>query len=152
MARPSASRPTTSASSPSLRAVSEFRHEAPAVPESVGQIRRAVADFARDVGAPDEVVSAVELASSEAMSNAVVHAFVDRPEPGTLTVTAKRDGDELAVVVRDDGSGMRPRPDSPGLGVGLPLMTRITQSLKFSEVPDGGTEVAMRFGVASARA
>jgi len=130
--------------------VSEFRQQAPAVPESVGQIRRAVAEFARTHGAPEEVVSAVELASSEAMSNAVLHAFVDRDAPGTLTVIAEREGDEIALVVRDDGSGMRPRPDSPGLGVGLPLMTRITRSLKFTEVPEGGTEVAMRFGLAGA--
>ena len=129
--------------------MSEFREQAPAVPESVGQLRRAVAEFARRQGAPDDVVHAVELAASEAMSNAVIHAFVDRDAPGTLTIAAAREGDEIAVVVRDDGSGMRPRPDSPGLGVGLPLMTRTTDSLRFSEGPDGGTEVAMRFGLAS---
>jgi serine/threonine-protein kinase RsbW len=129
--------------------MTEFQKAAPAVPESVGQLRNAVADFARSHGAGEELLMAVQLAASEAMSNAVIHAFVDRDEPGTLTVTAVREGDEIAVIVRDDGSGMRPRPDSPGLGVGLPLMTRSTQSLKFSEVPDGGTEVAMRFALVS---
>ena len=129
--------------------MTEFQKAAPAVPESVGQLRNAVADFARSHGAGEDVLMALQLAASEAMSNAVVHAFVDRPAPGTLTVKAGRDGDEIWVLVRDDGSGMRPRPDSPGLGVGLPLMTRSTQSLKFSETPDGGTEVAMRFTLIS---
>jgi anti-sigma regulatory factor (Ser/Thr protein kinase) len=81
------------------------------------------------------------------MSNAVLHAFEDRDEPGTLSVTATRDGDALAVVVCDDGAGMRPRPDSPGLGVGLPIMTRSSDSLRFRERPEGGTEVAMRFSL-----
>jgi len=126
-------------------AVAEFAEAAPAVPESVGRLRNAVGEFARSHGAADDLVMAVQLATSEAMSNAVVHAFVDRPEPGTINLLAGRDGHEIWVLVRDDGSGMRPRPDSPGLGVGLPLMTRTADSLKLGESPDGGTEVAMRF-------
>ena len=122
---------------------------APAVPESVGRLRRAIAEFARSAGATDAAVTALELAASEAMSNAVVHAFVDRDEPGTLIVTAECDADEICVVVCDDGSGMRPRPDSPGLGVGLPLMTRATRALNFRARPEGGTEVAMRFSLAA---
>lgn len=120
---------------------------APAVPESVGELRRALGEYAESVGAPAEVVMSLQLAASEAMSNAVIHAFTDRAEPGTLNLTATVDGDDLCVVVTDDGSGMRPRPDSPGLGVGLPLMTRTTQSLRFGEGPEGGTEVTMRFGL-----
>jgi anti-sigma regulatory factor (Ser/Thr protein kinase) len=130
--------------------MSRFHEAAPAVPESVGRLRRAVAEFVRTQGADDEVINSVQLASSEAMSNAVMHAFLDRPQPGTLTICAAREGDEICVVVRDDGSGMKPRPDSPGLGIGLPLMTGTTQSLKFSEVPEGGTKVTMRFDLPAA--
>jgi serine/threonine-protein kinase RsbW len=130
--------------------MTRFHEAAPAVPESVGQLRRAVAEFVRSEGADEDVVLSVQLASSEALSNAVMHAFVDRPAPGTLTVCAARDGDAICVVVRDDGSGMKPRPDSPGLGIGLPLMTGTTQALKFSEVPEGGTKVTMRFALADA--
>ena len=127
-----------------------FEEAAPAVPESVGRLRNAVGAFALAQGATADAVAALQLAASEAMSNAVVHAFVDRPEPGTITVRAFLDGDELCVVVSDDGSGMRPRPDSPGLGVGLPLMTRTTQALNFRQRPEGGTEVAMRFSLVGA--
>lgn len=124
-----------------------FDESAPAHPESVGTLRRAVTEFARAVGATADAVAALELAASEAMSNAVLHAFTDRPEPGTLTVHAAREPDAIALVVRDDGSGMRPRTDSPGLGVGVPLMTNLTQSLEFRERPEGGTEVVMRFAL-----
>jgi serine/threonine-protein kinase RsbW len=130
--------------------MTRFHEAAPAVPESVGLLRRAIAEFARSQGADDDVVMAMQLASSEAMSNAVMHAFVDRPAPGTLTVCAVREGDALCVVVRDDGSGMKPRLDSPGLGIGMPLMTGTTQALKFGESPEGGTEVTMRFALADA--
>jgi anti-sigma regulatory factor (Ser/Thr protein kinase) len=130
--------------------MTRFHQVAPALPESVGSLRRAVGAFARAHGATDDVVISLELAASEALSNAVLHAFADRPKPGTLTVTAVRDGDAICVVVCDDGSGMKPRPDSPGLGVGLPVMMRTTQSLKFRESPGGGTEVAMRFALAAA--
>jgi serine/threonine-protein kinase RsbW len=130
--------------------MAQFHEVAPALPENVGRLRRDVADFARAHGAPEDVVTALQLAASEAMSNAVLHAFVDRPQPGTLTVTAIRDGDAIDLVVSDDGSGMRARPDSPGLGVGLPLMTQLAQSLKIREKPEGGTEVAMRFVLAEA--
>jgi anti-sigma regulatory factor (Ser/Thr protein kinase) len=129
--------------------MSEFHEAAPAVPESVGHLRRAIGEYARSVGADDDVVMALQLAASEALSNAVIHAFVDSPAPGTLTVSAVREGDAICVVVRDDGSGMKPRDDSPGLGIGMPLMTGTTQALKFSEPPDGGTEVTMHFALAA---
>jgi serine/threonine-protein kinase RsbW len=125
----------------------EFEQHASAVPQSVGELRNALADYVRSHGAGEETVMAVQLATSEAMSNAVVHAYIDQPEPGNLTLLAGREGDEIWVLVHDDGSGMRPRPDSPGLGVGLPLMTRTADSLKLSERPEGGTEVSMRFAL-----
>ena len=43
---------------------------------------------------------------------------------------------------------MKPRTDSPGLGIGLPLMTQMTESLEFRENTHGGTDVEMRFALA----
>ena len=130
--------------------MTRLREAVPAVPGSVAEVRHAVAAYAQAQGAVDAAISSMELAVSEAVSNAVVHAFVDRGEPGIVTVTAFLDGDHICVVVSDDGTGMRARPDSPGLGVGLPLMTQVTQSLEFRESADGGTEVAMRFSLVAA--
>ena len=47
--------------------------------------------------------------------------------------------------MRDHGRGMMPRADSPGLGVGLPLMASLSESLELSNRADGGTEVRMAF-------
>ncbi len=123
----------------------QFEQVAPAVPESVGELRRALSDYSRGLGVSDDVINGLQLAVSEAISNAVVHAFVDFPEPGTVTVKARTETDAIHVMVRDDGGGMKPRTDSPGLGIGLPLMTQMTQSLEFRENTHGGTDVEMRF-------
>lgn len=40
---------------------------------------------------------------------------------------------------------MRPRIDSPGAGLGLPLITHVADELEVATPPDGGTRVRMRF-------
>ena len=51
----------------------------------------------------------------------------------------------LAVAVRDEGHGMLPRPDSPGLGLGLPLIATLSESLELGRAEDDRTEVRMTF-------
>ena len=114
----------------------------PARAESVAYLRQAVTRFAVITGvqAPDDVALAV----SEAVTNAVVHAYRDRAD-GQIRVVACDEPDQLVVVVRDYGCGMSPRHDSPGLGLGLPLMSR-TASMTNIEMPaNGGTRVRMHF-------
>ena len=86
----------------------------------------------------------VALAVTEAVTNAVLHAFIDR-EPGTIRVSAAAGPDELTVVVTDDGIGMRPRPDSPGLGLGLPTIGRLAALVDLRVPEGGGTELSMTF-------
>ena len=95
-----------------------------AQPDQVRVIRREVRDFALEHGAADP--NAVALAVSEAVTNAIVHAYVGRPEPGEIEVVAQRAADDrLEILVCDDGRGMLPRPDSPGVGLGLPLVATL---------------------------
>lgn len=116
-----------------------------AQPDNVAAVRAAVRAFAREHGAPDELLPMLNLAVSEAATNAVIHAFVDR-EPGTLRMVAEAGADELTVTVSDDGRGMQPRPDSPGLGLGLPTIGQLSESLDIRVGPGGvGTEVRMTF-------
>lgn len=112
--------------------------------ETVAVLREAVADFLLANGIAGSLVTDVRLVVSEAVTNAVVHAFRDRIEIGTVTVSVTVDGDSVELVVRDDGSGMAPRDDSPGLGLGLPLIRRITDDFDHREPPDGGSELWMR--------
>jgi hypothetical protein len=43
---------------------------------------------------------------------------------------------------------MAPRVDTPGLGVGLPVIAAIAQSVEIGSPRGGGTEVRMRFALA----
>ena len=97
-------------------------------------------------GAEAPVLDAVRLAVSEAVSNVVMHGYRARPA-GAFTVAVVQDGDELRVIVRDQGGGMEPRSDSPGAGFGLPLIESVTESLSVDVATGGGTEVCMTFGL-----
>lgn len=116
----------------------------PASPEHVGAARRVVSAAARRAGAQAEILDAVRLAVTEAVSNVVVHGYRDAPN-GTVTVAVEWDACELRVKVRDEGRGMQPRADSPGAGLGLPLIANLTETFSVTAPPGGGTEVSMTF-------
>lgn len=118
----------------------------PARPVAVAEARRAVTEVARAVGAGEEDLARVRLAVSEAVTNAVLHAYVDAPSVGEVEVEACRSDRVLDVTVRDFGRGMRPRPDSPGLGLGLPLIAQLTDQLDVRS--NGCTALRMRFELA----
>jgi serine/threonine-protein kinase RsbW len=61
------------------------------------------------------------------------------------------DEDKLEVVVRDEGPGIGPRADSPGLGLGLPLIVSLTESVQLGRAADDSTEVRMTFPLSPAR-
>jgi anti-sigma regulatory factor (Ser/Thr protein kinase) len=126
-----------------LEEVERLELRTQATPAAVPGVRRAVVDFAElhDVGiAPD-----VALAVSEAITNAVLHAYRDH-SAGPVRIVACAEPDRLVVVVRDYGCGMSPHPDSPGLGLGLAVIGRVTTEFSV-ERPDegGGTRLRMCF-------
>jgi serine/threonine-protein kinase RsbW len=119
----------------------EANHEAP------GDARRAVSEFAAAAGATDRALGSVAVCISEAITNAVVHAYRHDDRPGRVEVEAELDGDWLWVRVRDQGRGLEPRLDSPGLGLGLPLIAQLAASSEIVSPEQGGTEIIMRFDV-----
>jgi serine/threonine-protein kinase RsbW len=113
----------------------ELDLELPADARSIGQARDALADLAARVGAP---ARDVKLAASEAVTNCVVHAFRGGAE-GTIRITARMDGGRLVIAIADDGTGMKPNLESPGLGVGISLITTLASEVRFDSAPDGLT-------------
>ncbi len=93
-------------------------------------------------------LSDIRLAVTEACTNVVVHAYPDGSE-GPLEVMATLEGQALTVVVRDEGEGITPRPDSPGLGLGLPLIASLAESVQLGHDPHARTEVRMKFSLAA---
>ena len=115
--------------------------------ENVPLIRQAVVDFACANGISESRADEIRLAITEAVTNAVVHAYGRHAQPGSVYVSATVQGGWLELRVVDEGSGMASRNDSPGLGLGLPLIYRLAdQSELRPALPDGdGTELWMRF-------
>jgi anti-sigma regulatory factor (Ser/Thr protein kinase) len=127
-------------------APSIFARRFPAQADQVRLARREVEAYAREHGAVDP--TGIALAVSEAVTNAVIHAYVDEARPGDVQVVAERhEGNGLEIQVCDDGRGMMPRSDSPGLGVGLPLVAKLAQRFRVESRPTGGTAVSMVFPV-----
>lgn len=119
----------------------------PALAEEVGGVRHAAVEFARDQGVPDPPLADLRLAISEAVTNAVIHAFRTQHRPGTVTVTVDVASAVLVeAVVRDDGMGMSSRNDSPGLGLGLGLIAGVADAVELRAPADGvGFELWMSF-------
>ena len=115
--------------------------------EDAAGVRHAAVQFARANGVPDRLLNDLHLAISEAVTNAVVHAFRDREQPGTITVSVNvRAGHMAEVSVRDDGIGMSRRSDSPGLGFGLRLIASVADEVEHRSPRDGtGFELWMCF-------
>lgn len=120
----------------------------PAQPSQIPLIRMAVADVARRFGAGRDALLQINLAVTEAVTNAVVHAYRDSDAAcaGAVRIVVQPDGRGcLDVRVRDDGVGLTPRVDSPGLGLGLGLMVHESDGFEARTPPGGGTEIVLRF-------
>jgi len=118
-------------------------HSRPAMAENLRELRElAVAEAAAVEGID---VDAVRLAVGEACANVVVHAYRDAEAPGDIHMRLVRADDGLVVEVRDDGCGPSPRTDSPGLGLGVPLMARLSRELQILDRDPNGTLVRLTF-------
>jgi anti-sigma regulatory factor (Ser/Thr protein kinase) len=115
----------------------------PARAENVAVVRHAFGGLGDALDIDDQVLADVKLAVTEACTNVVVHAYPDGEGPMEIAASI-RDG-RLAIAVRDDGRGMLPRPDSPGLGLGLPLIATLSETLELGRGSDDRTEVRMTF-------
>jgi anti-sigma regulatory factor (Ser/Thr protein kinase)/ketosteroid isomerase-like protein len=107
--------------------------------QSVPTVRRAVDAYVGAAGADPEYRHDICLAISEACTNAIVHAYVDRPGEegsGPLDVTARKREDRIVISVEDEGRGMIARLDSPGLGLGLVLMSRLAARCTITTPPE----------------
>jgi serine/threonine-protein kinase RsbW len=116
----------------------------PATPDAVPLARQAVTAIAAAAGVAGDRLDDIRLAVSEALTNVVVHAY-GRGEAGWLHVTAAVASDELWVLIGDDGRGLHAGSSSRGLGIGLSLISGLSDDFSIVTRASGGTEVQMRF-------
>ena len=101
----------------------------PARAENVAVVRHAFGGLGDVLDVPDQTLSDIKLAVTEACTNVVVHAYPDR-EGGSASRALVDDRRLTVVVVDDRAAASCPRPDSPGLGLGLPLIATLAESLE----------------------
>ena len=117
----------------------------PALPQSVGRIRNELTEALTWHQLAGDRHADIALVVSEAATNAVLHAYLDTT-PGPLYAAATLASDSLTVWISDFGRGMLPRRDSPGLGLGTILMSRLCDNLVISsDANDAGTCVTAAF-------
>ena len=117
-----------------------------------GYARSAIAAFAAQLDPTLEELGDIRTAVSEAVTNAIVHAYPDAI--GTIWMKARiLDEDKLEIMIRDKGRGienlsqaMEPLFTTGGeerSGMGFTIMESFTDKLKVRSAPGKGTTVTM---------
>jgi anti-sigma regulatory factor (Ser/Thr protein kinase) len=144
---PRADRPAVQLAWSRGRRLSVISFEVEASAASVRRMRGWVVGFAAEHGADGDLQDRVALAVTEAMTNAIAHAYA--PDgPGRVEVSADVEDDELEIVVADDGTGFR-QGESSGLGAGLMVIAKTADRFAIRERTPRGVEVWMRFRLSS---
>jgi serine/threonine-protein kinase RsbW len=119
-----------------------------ATPQDIAPLRQAVVRYAHRCGGSERQCDDIALAVSEAVTNAVIHAYRTHDVPGCITVRALLVGEQrLEVFVYDEGVWLLSRSGSPGLGLGLQFISRVCESLEIEHTRPG-TRVRMTFAIA----
>lgn len=117
-----------------------------------GFARVAVAAFMTQLNPTVEEVSDVKTAVSEAVTNAIIHAYEN--EVHTIWISCFLEEKQMTVVVRDEGKGienieqaMEPlfttKPELERSGMGFAFMEAFMDELKVDSEPGKGTTVTM---------
>ena len=115
--------------------------------------RMVISAFLMQLNPTMSLVSEVRTAVSEAVTNAVVHAYAGRTD-GRILLRASLDEQKVEIEVEDFGCGimdvaqaMKPfytsRPDQERTGMGFSLMLSFMDGVHVTSAPGSGTLVKM---------
>jgi serine/threonine-protein kinase RsbW len=120
-----------------------MHQELPATLESIAAARGAMRRFTSDL---EVDADAIVLAVSEAVANAVAHAYAEGAR-GVVDISAVASPFEVTVWVRDRGRGLAAGAASSGAGLGLGIIERLAQHVELADAPDGvALKMAFRRG------
>ncbi len=114
--------------------------------------RVVVAAFASRLDPTLEEISDIKTAVSEAVTNAIIHAYENRV--GLITISATLEGNRLTVEVADEGIGIADleqareplytsKPELDRSGMGFTIMENFMDELTVHSGPGEGTTVVM---------
>jgi serine/threonine-protein kinase RsbW len=123
----------------------------PALPLSAGDARHALDLWVQNLKPTKPERNDLLLAISEAATNVIRHAYPEGTEGAAFRLDAEISDDRLQVVLTDDGVGLGASSSNPGLGMGLPLLGTLADTLMLVGPPERsrGLEVRMWFTFAS---
>ena len=120
----------------------------PARAQSIARLRHLAVGFARDNGATQAQCDDIALAVSEAVTNAVTHAYIGSDLPGDVQLRASIDHGQLIVLVCDSGNGVSPNTNQTPTGLGLLLIACVTERYELtSREPMRGLQMRMVFAI-----
>ncbi|MEA2209067.1 MAG: serine/threonine-protein kinase RsbW [Solirubrobacteraceae bacterium] len=122
-------------------------------PDNVVLVRETLSAMAEAVGVDGVDLNDIRTAVTEACNNVVLHAY--EGDEGPLQLEMYVCPDTFEIVVRDNGTGIRPHirgEDDEALGIGLSIIQALAPRVEFRDVDGGGTEVRMEFATPSAHA
>jgi serine/threonine-protein kinase RsbW len=122
-----------------------------ALPSSAGDARHALDLWVQNLEPTRTERNDLLLAVSEAATNVIRHAYPARAKDTTFRLGAEISDGRVQVVVTDDGVGLGGSSSDPGLGMGLPLLGTLADTLTLVGPPERSTglEVRMWFAFAS---
>lgn len=112
----------------------------PADPGFLPAVRRRVDGWSAQAGLPDDTASDLQLMLSEAVSNAVEHAYRDRTAGELVYAVRRRDDGAVRVEVQDFGRWRSPPADPGYRGRGLAVIHTLAREVTL-DVTDGGTRI-----------
>jgi anti-sigma regulatory factor (Ser/Thr protein kinase) len=111
----------------------------PAEPEALISARRALRNWLAEMGVDPEALYDITLATGEACTNAIEHAYA--PGEASFDVEATRGESDVLVTVRDYGAWREPRGHNRGRG--LKLMHTLMDDVNVRR-EESGTTVELR--------
>ena len=130
--------------------------EIPALGRNESFARNVVAGCAVECAPTVGEISDIKTAVSEAVTNAVVHAYDEENDSNLIEIAADIDDDNtLTVSVRDFGRGIEDvaearepffttKPDAERSGMGFTIIETFMDDLEVESAPGKGTTVIMR--------
>ena len=136
-----------------MRFINHVRLEFDARPENESFARVAVSAFVVPLNPTLDVLSDLRTAVSEAVTNAIVHAYDEKGGTIVLAASIREDG-RMFLSVSDEGCGienidraMQPffttQPEKERSGMGFSVMQSFMDSVEVTSTPGKGTCVSM---------
>jgi len=120
---------------------------------NLDEIREFVAETARQAGFSDKEIYSIQLAADEASTNIIEHAYAGI-ENGKIGIDCSIEGDELKIVMRDNGKSFDPSSvPEPNVkadlserkigGLGMYLMRKLMDEVTYESLPKTGNVLTL---------